>query len=131
MGRGREPFGNLVTINSQISKSLISQAAAQAVNSADSLVLAQAARIEIKRFSQLHHQTGRERTLVALDQVQVTGRYRQPRSHRGLGQPFTAAQTADGRSGKERGFDHDIPCHIIYNVSIDNIAFWAKIQQLL
>ena len=59
LGRSAQPFGNLVAIDRQIGKAGIGQPAAQAIDPANSLILAQAARIEVIGLGQPDQQAGR------------------------------------------------------------------------
>ena len=73
MWRGGKPFGNLVAVDREVGEAFVGQTPAQAVDSAYRFVLAQAARIEVEGLGQLDQQPGRQRALVALDQVEVAG----------------------------------------------------------
>ena len=63
-------------------------------------VTGQAARVDVKHLNKLQKDLRRDRTLVALNQIEIAGRNTQRLGHRGLGEALLAAQTAHPRAGK-------------------------------
>ena len=102
----REEFLQLLAVDPEVGKAFIGEAPRQSVDPADRLVLAQRSRIEVELLDQLHHHPRADRSLIALDQIEVARGNVEPCGSGSLCQPLPLAQAAERRSGEERLFGH-------------------------
>lgn len=99
--RGGKEFLHILAVDAQITEASVGKTARHSVEPTDRIVLAQAAWIEVESLDDLHQHARGKGALIALYEVEVGRRYAEKAGHRGLGEAFPFAQTAQGRTGKK------------------------------